>query len=92
MTCCVFCKVEEREEKRMKTIEMWCRGYKVEKIVDDNEVVHLSEELFDSIIKELNDSIPIEWIMKREKTDNKVLMIEDWKNENEYRKSKNKNM
>lgn len=76
----------------MKTIEMWCRGYKVEKIVDDNEVVHLSEELFDSIIKELNDSIPIEWIMKREKTDNKVLMIEDWKNENEYRKSKNKNM
>ena len=57
----------------MKIIEMWCRGYKVEKIVDDNKVVHLSEELFDSIIKELNESIPIEWMMKREKAKNENM-------------------
>lgn len=73
----------------MKQIEMWCRGYRIENIVS-SDVVIISEELFDLIVDELNNSIPIEWIMERKKhNDNKVLMIEDWKNENEYRKSRN---
>lgn len=79
------------KQEKMKTIVMWCRGYKVEKIVSDDNVVHISEELFDLFIKELDNSIPIEWIMKREEKEiNKVLMIEDWKNQNEYRKKNNK--
>lgn len=82
----------------MKKIEMWCRGYKVEKIVDGNEVIHISEELFDSIIKELNDSIPIEWILNHERFPTKELfkkviedMIDDWKLEIEKRKKENEN-
>ena len=72
---------------------MWCRGYKVEKIVDDNDGVCVLEELFDSIVEELDNSIPIKWIMKREEMEmNKILMIEEWKKQNEQRKAKNKNM
>lgn len=65
---------------------MCCRGHIIKKVVDDNGVVYLSEEMFDSVIEELNNSIPIDWILNHERfptkeSFKKVIedMIDDWK-------------
>lgn len=83
----------------MKTIEMWCRGYKVEKIVDDDDVVYLAEQMFDSVVEELNNSIPIDWILNHEgfpknESFKKDIedMIDDWKLGIEERKKENENL